>query len=73
MKKNIKKNKLLPISWEKHPFLYGLFSLGDLGGNNSLFHEPQKSDAELLREDWAKIGADMKKAMNTYGKEIGLC
>jgi len=73
MKKNIKRTRLLPINWEKHPFLYGLFSLGDMGGNNNLFNEPQKSDAEFLREDWARIGVDMKKAMTIYGKEIGLC
>ena len=72
MKKSIK-NRLLPINWEKHPILYGLLSLGDLGGNNSIFNEPHKSDAELFREDWSTIGADMKKAMNIYGKGIGLC
>lgn len=70
---NIKIPHFFHVDWEKNPFLYGLFRLGDLGGNNGLFNEPTKSDAELLREDWAKIGQDIRAAMNLYGKEVGLC
>lgn len=73
MKIKSKMSKIFQLDWEKHPFLYGLFSLGDIGGNNALFDEPHKSDAELLREDWAIIGNDLRKAMHIYGKEAGLC
>ncbi len=66
-------SRYFPVAWEKHPFLYGILSLGDFGGNNALFDEPGRSDAEVLRQDWATIGNDMRKAMRLYGKEIGLC
>lgn len=69
----IKLSRIFPIKWEEHPFLYGMFSLGDIGGNNSLFDEPRISDAEALRMDWAKIGNDMRNVMNIYGKEVDLC
>lgn len=73
MKIRTKVPYLFHVDWEEHPFLYGLFSLGDLGGNNSVFDEPSKSDAEFLKEDWARIGDDMRKAMCLYRKEVGLC
>lgn len=66
-------SNIFPIRWEEHPFLYGLFSLGDMGGNNALFDEPHISDAEALRRDWAKIGNDMRTVMSIYGKEMGQC
>lgn len=69
----IKLSSVFPINWEKHPFLYGLFSLGDIGGNNSLFDEPRISDAEALRRDWEKVGNDMRISMNIYGKGMGVC
>lgn len=62
----MKLSNIFPVKWEKHPFLYGIFSLGDIGGNNTLFDEPSISDAEALRRDWMKIGNDMKIAMNIY-------
>lgn len=66
-------SRYLPIEWDRHPFLYGLLSLGDFGGNNALFDEPAQSDADVLRQDWTAIGNDMRKAMRLYGKETGSC
>lgn len=66
-------SRYFPIAWEKHPFLYGLFSLGDFGGSNAIFDEPDQSDAEALRQDWMTIGNDIRKAMRLYGKEVGSC
>lgn len=71
IKENI--SRYFPIEWEKHPFLYGLLRLGDIGGNNALFDEPAQSDADVLRQDWMTIGNDIRLAMRLYGKEAGSC
>lgn len=49
--------------------LKGLLSLGNLGGDNSLFNDYLKGDnASDLRKDWEAIGNDMRKVMNLKQK-----
>lgn len=45
----------------------GIARVIDLYGNLS-FKPREKSDAELLFEDWIRIGKDISNAVRSYGK-----
>lgn len=46
------------------PFLWGVGTLGNIGGNYISFHDyMRKNNTDELRDDWKKVGGDMCKAM----------
>lgn len=51
------------------PFLWGIGTLGNIGGNYISFHDyMRKNNTDELRDDWRKIGEDMRKAVAVLRK-----
>lgn len=49
--------------------LFGVGSLGNLGGNYISFHGYMGgSDLEDMRNDWRKVGEDIRSAMKRAGR-----
>lgn len=46
------------------PFLWGIGTLGNIGGSYLSFRDyMRKNNIDELRDDWKKVGGDMRKAM----------
>jgi len=56
-------------SFFSHPFVWGIGSVLDLRGSPMRRYRPRRpmpkrlSDEEALRQDWEKVGNDIRKAM----------